>query len=99
VIALSFADIFRNNALKNGLLPVALPAAAHAALRARVEADASFSVSIDLETQRVSWDGEDGVGFEVDPFAKKCLLEGTDQLGYLLGFTDRIAAFEEARGD
>lgn len=96
VIALSFADIFRNNALKNGLLPVAIRASAHAALREAVEADPAFSVEIDLPMQTVSWEGHGAVSFEVDPFAKKCMLDGTDQLGYLLGFADQIAAFEEA---
>ena len=94
VIARSFADIFCNNALKNGLLPVALDAGSHALLR---DAGDDAQISIDLASCSVSLPGGATATFEVDPFARKCLLKGTDQLGYLASFADRIAAYEEAR--
>jgi 3-isopropylmalate/(R)-2-methylmalate dehydratase small subunit len=95
VIARSFADIFRNNALKNGLLPVEVDEEAHADLAAAPEAE----VTIDLETGVLLLPSGRGVVFPVDPFARRCLLAGTDQLGYLLGLEDRIAAFERRRGE
>src|SRR5688572_3124079 len=85
VIAPSFADIFRGNALKNGLLPVALEGVA-------VEGE----LLVDLETQTVIAGGE-GRRFEVEDFAKRLLLAGQDELGYLLSFVPRIAAFETSR--
>jgi 3-isopropylmalate/(R)-2-methylmalate dehydratase small subunit len=98
VIARSFADIFRNNALKNGLLPVALDDAAHAALRAAVEADPRVEVRVDLRALRLEHPGGEA-SFHVEPFARDCLLSGVDQLGHLLSHQDAIAAFEARRGD
>lgn len=97
VVSTSFADIFRNNALKNGLLPVEVDAGTHAALLARAEADATFEVAIDLETQTLSAPGLPPVVFPIDGFWKRCLLAGVDELGYILAFEDRIAAFERNR--
>jgi 3-isopropylmalate/(R)-2-methylmalate dehydratase small subunit len=96
VIALSFADIFKNNALKNGLLPVALSAEDHAALAAAVRVDPAVQVEVDLVSQRVRFPGVEAA-FSVDPFARECLLKGVDELGYLLEHEQRIAAFEKAR--
>src|SRR5262249_26906580 len=98
VISTSFADIFRGNALKNGLLPVAIDAAAHAALSARAEAEPSLVATIDLATQELRVPGMRPVSFPIDSFSKKCLLEGVDELGYLLTREAHIAAFEAARG-
>jgi 3-isopropylmalate/(R)-2-methylmalate dehydratase small subunit len=90
VIAASFADIFRANALKNGLLPVAL----EPATVALVAAQPGATVSVDLEGQRVSLPDGSSASFEIDPFSRSMLLAGTDELGYLLSKTDAIAAFD-----
>jgi 3-isopropylmalate/(R)-2-methylmalate dehydratase small subunit len=94
VVARSFADIFRQNALKNGLLPVALDGPPHAALLAAVARDPAVQVTVDLEALQVELPDGSKESFTVDPFARRCLLEGLDELGYLLSFADRIAAHE-----
>jgi 3-isopropylmalate/(R)-2-methylmalate dehydratase small subunit len=94
VLATSFADIFRANALKNGLLPVELPAGDHAALAAAVEADPDAEVTVDLEAGTLTLPDGRAVGFTVDPFARRMLLEGTDELGYLLAQGDAVTAYE-----
>jgi 3-isopropylmalate/(R)-2-methylmalate dehydratase small subunit len=96
IIARSFGDIFRQNAIKNGLLPIALEAAAHARVVAARAADPHTVVRVDLPAQRVSIAGDPAAsfGFAIDPFARHCLVHGVDELGYLLGFEDRIAAHE-----
>ncbi len=81
VISTSFADIFKNNALKNGLLPVEVDAAAHAAVKAALEKDPQAQVTIDLATQTLTWPGGAPVTFPVNAFSKTCLLEGVDELG------------------
>ena len=96
VLAPLFADIFRNNALKNGLLPVELPAEVHAELAAAVEADPEAEVTVDLEAETVTLPGGRVVGFRVDPFARQMLLDGTDELGYLLSQGAAVAAYEDA---
>jgi 3-isopropylmalate/(R)-2-methylmalate dehydratase small subunit len=96
VLATSFADIFRANALKNELLPVELPAEVHAALAAAVEADPDAEVAVDLDAQTLTLPGGRVVGFEVDAFARRMLLEGTDELGYLLAHGDAVTAYEAA---
>ena len=95
-LATSFADIFRANALKNGLLPVELPADVHAGLVAAVDADPDAEVTVDLDTETLTLPGGRAVGFQVDPFARRMLLEGTDELGYLLGHAEAVAAYENA---
>jgi len=95
VIARSFADIFRQNALKNGLLPVALDDASHAKLALAREANPGLRVRVDLAAQVVTLPGEVALAFQVDPFARHCLLEGLDELGYVLSFADRIAEYED----
>ncbi len=97
VIATSFADIFKENALKNGLLPVEVDAATHARLLAALEADPSAEVTVDLESSSLTLPDDSSVAFSVDPFARHCLLEGLDQLGYILSFKDRIEAYEKTR--
>lgn len=89
VIAPAVADIFRRNALKNGVVPVVVDAASHAAILAQPEA----TLVVDVEALRVAWRGG-ATTFSVEPFARQCLLEGVDELGYLLARADRIAAFE-----
>ena len=96
VISTSFADIFRNNALKNGLLPVAIPADDLAAVFALVEADPDAPLTVDLEAQELRLPDGRAIGFAIDSFARRMILDGTDELGYLLSLEDRIAAYEVA---
>jgi 3-isopropylmalate/(R)-2-methylmalate dehydratase small subunit len=97
VLSTRFADIFRNNSLKNGLLVVEIPAATSQALLAQIERDAALEITIDLPAQRVTMPDGGEVEFAIDAFSKHCLLNGVDQLGYLL---DQLPAVErfEARG-
>jgi 3-isopropylmalate/(R)-2-methylmalate dehydratase small subunit len=99
IVAVSFADIFRNNALKNGLLPIAIAEASYLRLRDAVFADAAATVKVDLEAQTLTLPDGEAVEFRVDPFARKCLLSGMDQLGYLQSFESAIGRFEAARGE
>ncbi len=96
VISTSFADIFRGNSLKNGLLPVIVPADVHAELFAAVDKDPNAVVKIDLPNQTLTTPGGRQVKFPVDEFSKHCLLTGVDELGYLLQHEAEIAAFEAA---
>jgi 3-isopropylmalate/(R)-2-methylmalate dehydratase small subunit len=98
IVSTSFADIFRSNALKNGLLPVAIDAAAHAALLAALRADPSAQVTVDLASQTLTLPGGQRVAFPIDAFARTCLLDGVDELGYILKQEARIAAHEKAAG-
>jgi 3-isopropylmalate/(R)-2-methylmalate dehydratase small subunit len=94
VISTSFADIFRNNALKNGLLPVVVDPEIHQSLIDLAEESPQAQLTIDLEQQQMRLPGGATVSFPVDPFARACLLRGVDELGYLLGFQSQISAFE-----
>jgi 3-isopropylmalate/(R)-2-methylmalate dehydratase small subunit len=95
VVSTSFADIFRNNALKNGLLPVAIDAAAHASLLSQLARDPEAQVTVDLASQTLRLPDQTSVKFPIDPFARTCLLEGVDELGYILRFEPRIAEHEK----
>jgi 3-isopropylmalate/(R)-2-methylmalate dehydratase small subunit len=97
IISTSFADIFRNNALKNGLLPVIVDEETHRQLFSLVEEEPEAQVSIDLATQTVMLPDGRSVPFPMDAFSKTCLLEGLDQLGYLLKQEAHIVAYEKAR--
>jgi 3-isopropylmalate/(R)-2-methylmalate dehydratase small subunit len=94
VIAPSFADIFYNNCFKNGILPVVLPQEAVDRLMADAAKGANARLTIDLENQTVT--GADGTeyGFEIDPFRKRCLLEGLDDIALTLEQAAQIDAFE-----
>ncbi|MEM6962486.1 MAG: 3-isopropylmalate dehydratase small subunit [Myxococcota bacterium] len=95
ILSTSFADIFKNNALKNGLLPVELPPEEiTATFKARQDRE-DIEVSVDLEHQTVSLPTGKHVRFEVDGFAKHCLLNGIDQLGYLQSFEAQIQDYEQ----
>jgi 3-isopropylmalate/(R)-2-methylmalate dehydratase small subunit len=94
VISTSFADIFKGNALKNGLVPVTVDAKAHAALVAALETNPAAEVTVDLAAQTVTLPGVASASFPIDPFSKTCLLEGVDELGYILTFSSGIADFE-----
>jgi 3-isopropylmalate/(R)-2-methylmalate dehydratase small subunit len=96
VIAASFADIFKQNALKNGLLPIALPADVHAPLLAAVQAQPGLVIGVDLVEQVVSLPGGPA-RFAIDAFARECLLAGVDEIGYVLRQQDAIAEFERKR--
>jgi 3-isopropylmalate/(R)-2-methylmalate dehydratase small subunit len=97
VISTSFADIFRNNALKNSLLPLVVDAGTHAALFELVEGNPQAEVTIDLEKQSLILPSGATVTFPIDNFSKTCLLNGVDELGYLLGFEEHITAYEGGR--
>jgi len=90
VIAPAFADIFRRNALKNGLVPVAIPAEAHAKLVASPGAE----VAVDVEALALCLPDGTREPFALEPFARYCLLEGQDELQFLLSQEAAIAAFE-----
>jgi 3-isopropylmalate/(R)-2-methylmalate dehydratase small subunit len=96
VISTFFADIFRGNALKNGLLPIVVPPAVHQALQARLKSDPDATVTVDLASQTLTLPDGEKVEFPIDPFAKHCLLNGIDQLGFLLAETDAIGEFEKS---
>ena len=97
VISTSFADIFRNNALKNGLLPIVVDEVMHRTLFEMLEEIPNAELTIDLASQTVALPTGQSVTFPMDGFSKTCLLKGTDELGYLLGFEEKIAAYEKAR--
>jgi 3-isopropylmalate/(R)-2-methylmalate dehydratase small subunit len=96
VIAGSFADIFRNNALKNGLLPVALGTDALGRVRAALDAEPTAEIEVDLDAQEVRLPDGSALPFQIDPFARSMLLAGTDELGYLLSQADAMAAYDES---
>jgi 3-isopropylmalate/(R)-2-methylmalate dehydratase small subunit len=95
VISTSFADIFRNNSLKNGLLPITVNSDIHNSLfDLSIEAPEA-KIFIDLENQKVQLPGGIEFNFDIDPFAKNCLLKGVDQLGYILSFENQIRDYEK----
>ncbi|HVR29645.1 MAG TPA: 3-isopropylmalate dehydratase small subunit [Thermoanaerobaculia bacterium] len=97
VLSTRFADIFRNNSLKNGLLVVEIPVGTWREILALVERDPAIEIEIDLSAQRVLLpDGVD-VSFTIDPFSKHCLLNGVDQLGFLLEQLPAVERFEAVR--
>ena len=95
VISTSFADIFRNNALKNGLLPIIVDAETQRMLFDLVEEVPTVVLKIDLASQTLSFSGGSAV-FPIDHFSKTCLLNGVDELGYIQGFEKQIAEYEAA---
>jgi 3-isopropylmalate/(R)-2-methylmalate dehydratase small subunit len=96
VVSSSFADIFRNNALKNGLLPVAIAPEELARVFSIIEAHPDAELVIDLEASELRLPDGSAIGFDVDPFARKMLLAGTDELGYLLSLEPQLEAYEAA---
>lgn len=95
LISTSFADIFRNNAIKNGLLPVVVNADAYRKLLKKLDSEPQTELTIDLQEQTMYVPGEAKVSFPIDGFSKTCLLNGVDELGYLLGLEDQILAYEK----
>jgi 3-isopropylmalate/(R)-2-methylmalate dehydratase small subunit len=94
ILSTSFADIFRNNSLKNGLLPIVVSPAVHRQLRELVARDPDAALTVDLAEEGVLLPDGSTIAFEIDPFAKRMLLAGTDELGYLLSKEADIAAWE-----
>ena len=99
VISTSFADIFKQNSLKNSLLPIVVPADVHAELFQGLTADSNAIVKIDLPNQTLTTPSGRSVQFPVDGFSKHCLVEGVDELGFILKQEDAIAAYESKRVD
>ncbi|HUC19269.1 MAG TPA: 3-isopropylmalate dehydratase small subunit [Acetobacteraceae bacterium] len=97
VIAPSFGDIFYNNSLKNGLLPIRLPEEICAQLMADAAMGGNARLTIDLERQVVIRPGGEEVHFEIDPFRKHLLLEGLDDIGQTMQHASAIDRFEEKR--
>ncbi|HSG45353.1 MAG TPA: 3-isopropylmalate dehydratase small subunit [Anaerolineales bacterium] len=93
VISTSFADIFQNNSLKNGLIPIIVDEETHKMLFDYVEEVPTAEFTVDLESQTLSFENG-SVQFPIDPFNKSCLLNGVDELGYIMGFEKEIAEFE-----
>ncbi len=98
IIAPSFADIFFNNCLKNGMLPIVLPEGTVEELFQKVFANECYHLTVDLESQTLRDHEGWVVSFEMGPFRKKCLLEGLDDIGLTLQYGDKIRAYEERRG-
>ena len=95
VVSTSFADIFRNNALKNGLLPVEVDKETLEEIHRLAREEPGAEVTIDLPAQEVILPGGRKASFPIDAFSKRCLVEGIDPLGYLLSHLDRIEEYEE----
>jgi 3-isopropylmalate/(R)-2-methylmalate dehydratase small subunit len=96
ILSTSFADIFRSNSLKNGLLPIVLDAERHRQLFELVAARPDVELRVDLDEQRLHLPGDEDLPFDVDPFARRMLLAGTDEIGYLVGHGAAITAYELA---
>src|SRR5206468_2775121 len=97
LIAPSFADIFFNNCFKNGLLPVVLSDDEVSRLFEEVEATPGYSITVDLETERVRTPSGREIPFEVEPFRKYCLVNGLDDIGLTMRHADEIREFEARR--
>ncbi len=93
VISTSFADIFRNNSLKNGLIPIIVDEATHKMLFDLIAEVPHTELTVDLAAQTLTFP-HGSVTFPIDPFNKTCLLNGVDELGYIMGFEKEIAEFE-----
>jgi 3-isopropylmalate/(R)-2-methylmalate dehydratase small subunit len=96
ILSTGFADIFRSNSLKNGLLPIVVPPDVHSRLRELIDRDPDAQLTVDLAEEGVLLPDGSTVDFEIDPFAKRMLLAGTDELGYILSKEAEISAWEAA---
>jgi 3-isopropylmalate/(R)-2-methylmalate dehydratase small subunit len=94
ILSTSFADIFRGNSLKNGLLPIVVTPTVHRRVRELIERDPDAQLTVDLAEEGVMLPDGSTIDFQIDPFAKRMLLAGTDELGYLLSKESAIAAWE-----
>lgn len=98
IVSTQFADIFRNNSLKNGLLPIVVDKATHEQLLDLAVEDPDLQLEVDLETQTLTLPDGRRVEFPIDSFSKECLLNGVDELGYLMRQRDVIEEYERANG-
>jgi 3-isopropylmalate/(R)-2-methylmalate dehydratase small subunit len=96
ILSTSFADIFRSNSLKNGVLPIVVDPVTHARLFELLAGNPDAELTVDLAEQGVLLPDGSTIDFEIDPFAKRMILAGTDELGYLLAKENEIAAWEAA---
>ena len=96
VISTEFADIFRNNALKNGLLPIVVDEDTQRQLFSLAEEDPNTSVAVDVEAQTLTLPDGRQAPFPLDGFSKYCLLNGVDQLGYLMNLDDEVRGYESS---
>jgi 3-isopropylmalate/(R)-2-methylmalate dehydratase small subunit len=94
ILSTSFADIFRSNSLKNGVLPIVVDAATHERLFEILAADPDAQLTVDLAEQGILLPDGSTLEFDIDPFAKRMILAGTDELGYLLAKDPEISAWE-----
>ncbi len=94
VVSTYFADIFKGNALKNGLLPIVVDAETHQQLISLAEEDPSTQITVDLQSQSITLPDGRAVKFPIDAFSKYCLLNGVDQLGFLQGLDSHIGEYE-----
>ena len=97
VLSTSFADIFKGNALKNSLLPIVIPQSTQEELFATLQKNPAATVSVDLISQTLTLPDGKTIAFPMDLFAKTCMLEGVDELGYILKQHAEIAAYEAKR--
>jgi 3-isopropylmalate/(R)-2-methylmalate dehydratase small subunit len=97
VISTSFADIFKGNSAKNSLLTITIPADSHKVLFAALAANPAATVTVDLAQQKLTLPDGSAVTFPVDEFAKQCMLNGVDELGYILQQDEAIKAYEAKR--
>jgi 3-isopropylmalate/(R)-2-methylmalate dehydratase small subunit len=98
VVSTSFADIFKSNAMKNGLLPVVLTPAEHERLVAELRLTPDGIVTIDIEAQQLTAPSGAVATFPIDAFAKHCLMNGVDELDYLRRFSGAVESYEAVRG-
>jgi len=96
VVSSYFADIFKSNSLKNGLLPITVDPATHGRLLDLIEKLGSVELEVDLPAQQLRLPDGTAATFPIEPFAKHCLMNGIDQLGFLLGEVEAISAYESA---
>ena len=96
ILSTSFADIFRNNSLKNGLLPIVLDEDTHRRLFDEVARNPDFEITIDLEGKLVHLPDDQDVSFDIDPFAHRILLDGSDEIGWILWRVDAIDRWERS---
>src|SRR4051812_40402354 len=94
ILSTSFADIFRSNSLKNGVLPIVVDRDTHRRLFELLDADPDAELRIDLAEQGILLPDGTTIDFDVDPFSKMMLMAGTDEIGYVLGKDDAIEAWE-----
>ena len=94
VIAPGFADIFYNNCFKNGILPIVLPQSVVDALSEQSRQGANATFTVDLDAQRIVTPGGDTISFDIDPFRKRCLMDGLDDIGLTLEKAAKVDQFE-----